>query len=326
MPLKRVLIVNKKIAEAALEVFQNKVEVTVLPYTDDQADDQMVEIKRHIKEVDGMIWNTKHKLTGEILSLAGPQLKAISTVSSGLDHVDLEEVRSRGILLGNSPMGNASVADVAVGLLIATARRFKEGADEVLTGEWKVGIQWTLGQDISGSTVGIVGLGGIGQAVARRLRGFEVARILYSGTRDKPEAKELSAERVPLEHLLKESDFVFLSCPLTQETRHLIDADSLRVMKRNSILINVARGGLVDHEALYEALKEQRIYAAGLDVTEPEPLPKHHKLLTLPNCYVLPHIGPATVTTRSKMASIAAKNIVAALEGKPMECPVVQYK
>ncbi|KAJ2940436.1 hypothetical protein O0L34_g118 [Tuta absoluta] len=325
MLLKRVLIVSKMFPEAGLEVLKNKVEVIKLPYTEDHAD-SVVEIKRHIRGVDGVIWNTMQKLTGEILNLAGPQLKAITTVSSGVDHVDVEEVRSRGILLGNVPtVQDGAVADVAVGLLIVTARRFREGANEVLLGEWKVGVQWTLGQDISGSTVGIVGLGGIGQAVARRLRGLEVARILYSGRRDKPEAKELSAERVPLEQLLRESDFVFLSCPLTQETRHLINADSLRVMKRNSVLINVARGGLVDQDALYEALKEQRIYAAGLDVTSPEPLPKHHKLLTLPNCYILPHIGTATISTRNKMASIAARNIVAGLEGKPMEYPVVQY-
>ncbi|KAI5637771.1 d-isomer specific 2-hydroxyacid dehydrogenase, NAD binding domain-containing protein [Phthorimaea operculella] len=326
MLLKRVLIVSKKFSDAGLDVLKNKVEVTILPYTDDHAD-SLVAIKRHIKGVDGVIWNTTHKLTGEILSLSGPQLKAISTVSSGVDHVDLEEVRSRGILLGNVPrVQDGTVADVAVGLLIATtARRFREGADEVLAGEWKVGVQWMLGQDISGSTVGIVGLGGIGQAVSRRLKAFEVDRILYTGRRDKPEAKALSAERVSLEQLLRESDFVILSCPLTEETRHLINADSLRVMKRTSVLINIARGGLIDHDALYEALKEQRIFAAGLDVTSPEPLPKHHKLLTLPNCYVLPHIGTATISTRSKMASIAARNIVAGLEGKPMECPVVQY-
>lgn len=321
MSLKRVLIVNKSFPVAGLELLKNKVEAVVLPHLDYEAD-SLPTIKNNLQGVDAIIWNTKHKLTGELLALAGPQLKAVSTMASGIDHIDVAEIKKRNIPLGNTPQVlDDAVADITVGLVIAAARRFKEAVQELEAGEWKYGVQWMVGQDISGSTVGIVGFGGIGQAVLRRLRGFDVAKFLYSGRSDKPEAKALGAERVPLDQLLRESDYVILSCPLTKETRHLINADSLKTMKKTAIVVNIGRGELIDQEALYDALKEKQIFAAGLDVTTPEPLRNDHPLVSLPNCYILPHMGSATVETRNKMASISAKNVLLALEGKPMLFP-----
>ncbi|CAH0755959.1 unnamed protein product [Diatraea saccharalis] len=243
-------------------------------------------------------------------------------MSSGLDHIRVEELKKRGIALGNCPhvLDNA-VADIAVGLLIGAARKFKAGIRELESGQWKYGVQWSTGLDIAGSTVGIIGLGGIGQAIVRRLKGFDVARFLYSGRSDKPQAKALGAERVPLEHLLKESNYVVLACPLTNETQNLINADTLKLMKKNSVLVNIGRGGLIDQNALYDALKGNHIFAAGLDVVTPEPLPKDHPLISLPNCFILPHLGSATIETRNAMASIAANNILLALEGKSMLFP-----
>nr|XP_021186133.2 glyoxylate reductase/hydroxypyruvate reductase [Helicoverpa armigera] len=321
MSLKRVLIVNKSFPLAGLELLKNKVEAVVLPHLDYEPE-SLPTIKKNLKGIDGLIWNTKHKLTGELLDLAGPQLKSVTTMASGIDHIDVPELKKRGVPLGNTPQVlDDAVADITVGLLIAAARRFKEGVQELEAGEWKYGVQWMVGQDIAGSTVGIVGFGGIGQAVLRRLRGFDVARFIYSGRTDKPQAKTLGAERVPVEQLLKESDYVILACPLSKETKHMINADSLKTMKKTAVVVNIGRGELIDQEALYTALKEKQIFAAGLDVVTPEPIGKDHPLVSLPNCYIIPHMGSATVETRNKMASISAKNVLLGLEGKPMLFP-----
>lgn len=321
MSLKRVLIVNKSFPLAGLELLKNKVEAVVIPHLDYEPE-SLPTIKKNLKGIDGLIWNTKHKLTGELLDLAGPQLKSVTTMASGIDHIDVPELKKRGIPLGNTPQVlDDAVADITVGLLIAAARRFKEGVQELEAGEWKYGVQWMVGQDIAGSTVGIVGFGGIGQAVLRRLRGFDVARFIYSGRTDKPQAKTLGAERVPVEQLLKESDYVILACPLSKETKHMINVDSLKTMKKTAVVVNIGRGELIDQEALYTALKEKQIFAAGLDVVTPEPIGKDHPLVSLPNCYIIPHMGSATVETRNKMASISAKNVLLGLEGKPMLFP-----
>ncbi|XP_075980124.1 glyoxylate reductase/hydroxypyruvate reductase-like [Anticarsia gemmatalis] len=322
MSLKRVLIVNNTYPAAGLELLNEKVQATVLPYAEYEPE-SLPTIEKTIPGYDALIWNTRHKLTAKILDLAGPQLKVVSAMASGTDHIDVEELKRRGIVLGNTPkvLDNA-VADITVGLMIAAARRFKDGVHDLESGNWKYGVQWCLGQDIAGSTVGIVGFGGIGQALVRRLRGFDVARFIYSGRTDKPEAKELGVERVPLEQLLKESDYVCLCCPLTPETRHLINADTLKLMKNTSVLVNIARGEVVDQTALYNALKDKQIFAAGLDVVTPEPLPKDHPLVSLPNCYILPHMGSATIKTRDDMATIAAQNVLLGLDGKPMLFPM----
>ncbi|CAH0725534.1 unnamed protein product, partial [Brenthis ino] len=323
MSLKRVLIVNKTFPAAGIEMLKQELEPVVLPVLEYEPD-CITKIKNSITQgYDGLIWNTKHRLTGEILDLAGPRLKAVTTTASGIDHIDTVELKKRGLVLGNTlqVLDNA-VADIAVGLLICAARRYKEGVRELESGEWKYGVQWRLGQDIAHSTVGVVGLGGIGQAIIKRLKGFDVAKFIYSGRTDKPEAKSLGAERVPLETLLKESDFVILCCPLTKDTKHLINNETLKMMKKTSVLVNIGRGDLIDQRALYNALKEGQIFSAGLDVTTPEPISKDDPIVDLPNCYIIPHLGSATYQTRNAMARLSAENILLALNGKRMKCPI----
>ncbi|XP_050677217.1 glyoxylate reductase/hydroxypyruvate reductase-like [Leptidea sinapis] len=270
-----------------------------------------------------LIWVSHHQITKELLDKAGPQLKIVSTASAGYNNCNLPELKARGIKLTNTPdVLSAAVGEIAVSLMIAAARRFTENLDQVRRGEWEIGFQKVLGQDLRGSTVGIVGFGGIGQATAKRLAGFEVGKFIYTGHNEKPQAKEFNAQLVPLDELLAESDFILLSAPLTDETRHMINKTTLAKMKKNAIVVNVGRGDLINQDDLYDALKNNQIYAAGLDVTTPEPLPKDHKLFTLSNLFVLPHIGSATVRTRNDMAILAANNVINALYGKPLLTPV----
>lgn len=191
----------------------------------------------------------------------------------------------------------------------------------VKSGEWSTWRPfWMCGRGLANSTVGIVGLGRIGFAVARRLRPFAIARILYAGHREKPYAADVTAEFVPLDTLLAQSDFVIASCPMSPETNNLFSASSFSRMKRTSIFINTSRGGVVNQPDLYEALKTGVIAAAGLDVTTPEPLPVNSELLTLDNCVILPHIGSATIETRTAMSVLTARNILSALSGQPVPC------
>ena len=177
---------------------------------------------------------------------------------------------------------------------------------------------WMCGPTLTGSTVGIVGLGRIGAAVAERLRPFGISRILYHNRTKSSIEEKIGAERVPFEELLQKSDFVFATCALTSDTRELFNEHAFSLMKPTSVFINTSRGGVVDQQALYNALKTNKIFAAGLDVTTPEPLPTDSPLLTLSNCVVVPHIGSATTETRSHMAELCARNIIAALKGDKM--------
>jgi glyoxylate reductase len=244
---------------------------------------------------------------------AAPGLRAIANMAVGTDNIDLEAAAARGIPVGNTPdVLTDATADIAFALLLALARRIVPGAAAVRAGEWKT---WEpagdLGADLSGATLGIVGWGRIGQAVARRAEGFGMD-IVHSSR----------SSGVPLPDLLARADFVSLHTPLTPETRGLIDAAALERMKPTALLINTARGGVVDQDALRSALHAGTIAGAALDVTEPEPLPPDHPLLDAPNLLVVPHVGSATVRTRAKMAAMAVENLLAALDGRPMPHPV----
>ncbi|MEN3011122.1 MAG: D-glycerate dehydrogenase [Candidatus Bipolaricaulaceae bacterium] len=247
-----------------------------------------------------------------------PRLRVVANLGVGVDNIDVAAATRRGVLVTNTPgVLTEATADLAWALLLAVARRLVE-ADQDLRREGFPG--WTfvpkhLGLDVYGRTLGVVGFGRIGQAVARRARGFGMTLLYYSRTR-KPEAEEaLGARFVPLEELLRESDFVVLCVPLTPETRRLIGARELALMKREAILVNVARGPVVDEAALAAALKEGRIWGAGLDVFEREP-EVHPELLKLRNVVLTPHIGSATWATRRRMAALAVDNVLAALAGR----------
>ncbi len=272
----------------------------------------------------GILCLINDRIDAELLDAAGPSLRVVSTLSVGYDHIDVAACRARGVAVGNTPgVLTETTADLTLALLLATARRLPEALAAVRDGSWGAWQpEWLTGRDLHGSTVGIVGLGRIGMAVARRLRGFG-CRLLYSGPRPKPEqAAQVDASYLPLESLLAESNFVTLHCPLNEQTRHLINARTLRLMARDAILVNTTRGGVVDQDALFAALRDGTIAAAGLDVTSPEPLPTDHPLLTLPNCVILPHIGSASQATRLRMALMAADNLIAGLRGAPLPHPV----
>ncbi len=278
-----------------------------------------------VRGVDGLYCLITDRVDEALLTAAGSQLRVVSTMSVGYDHIDVAACAARGIAVGNTPdVLTGTTADLTIALLLATARRLPEAIDAVKQGAWPAWRpEWMTGVDLFERTVGIVGLGRIGAAVAKRLTGFD-CRLLYTGPRPKPEtAAPLGASYVSMDELLAESDFVSIHCPLSQATKHLFDAGAFRKMKPTAALINTSRGGVVDQEALYAALARGEIWAAGLDVTTPEPLPPDHPLLTLPNCVVTPHIGSASVATRRKMALMAADNLLAGVAGEPLPHAVI---
>jgi len=253
-----------------------------------------------------------------------PGLRVISQCAVGYDNVDVAAAAARGIVVGNTPgVLTETTADFAFALLMAAGRRVVEGMDYVRAGRWRTwGLTVLLGHDIHGATLGVIGMGRIGAAVARRARGFDMRILYHDQVRRAALEVELGMTYVTLEELLEESDFVTLHVNLTPETEGLIAAAELARMKRTAVLVNTSRGPVVDPEALYHALRDGEIAAAALDVTEPEPLPADHKLLTLPNLIVAPHIASASAATRERMALMAAENLEAGLSGRPLPYPV----
>lgn len=257
----------------------------------------------------------------EVLLDSAPRLRVVSQMAVGVDNIDVASCTARRIPVGHTPdVLTETTADTALALLLASLRRIPEGQDLVRAGHWR---QWSLdlltGEDLHGSTVGIIGLGRIGEAIARRLAGFGV-RMLYSGPSRKASLEsELKIGYREVGELLAESDHVILSASLNPSTRRLIDEAALNAMKSGATLVNIARGGLVDHDALASALASGRIGRAALDVTDPEPIPADHPLVSMPNCIVIPHIGSASVRTRLAMATRAVENLAAGLEGRPLQ-------
>ena len=268
----------------------------------------------HVRGVDGLLCLLTEKIDGELMDAAGPQLKVISSMSVGVDHIDVAAATARGIPVGNTPgVLTDATADQAFALLLAAARRVTEAERFLRAGKW---VTWQpsllLGADLVGATLGIVGFGRIGQTIAKRAQGFDL-RVLYHSPNAQP---AYGAKPVDLDTLLRESDFVSINVPLKAETRHLVNADFLAKMKPNAILVNTARGGVLDQTALYDALKSKRIFAAALDVTDPEPLPMDCPLLELENCIIVPHLGSASQKTRDMMSLLAAQNLIAGLRGE----------
>lgn len=240
---------------------------------------------------------------------------------SRYDHIDVAECKKRGIRIGYTPdVLTDATAELTVALLLATSRRLIEANKEVSNGGWKAWApNWMCGQGLKDSTVGIVGFGRIGQEVARRIQPFKPTKLVYSNRSDRSaEAATIGAERVTFDQLISTCDFIILTCALTPETTNLINSSTIDKMKTNAIIVNTSRGGIINQTDLYEALKNNRIRAAGLDVTTPEPLPLDSPLLTLNNVVILPHIGSADIDTRIEMSRITACNILAGLKGVKM--------
>lgn len=272
-----------------------------------------------VRGVEGILSLLNDRIDGEVMDAAGGGLKIISNYAVGFDNVDVNAATARGILVGNTPgVLTETTADLAFALLMAAARRLMEGVDYIRRGGWETFEPMTLlGRDIYGATLGIVGMGRIGRAVARRARGFDMEVLYHNRGGGTAAGGDGGAKRCEtLDELLEKSDFVSLHVPLTTGTRHLIDRAALGKMKKTAVLVNTARGPVVDTEALYEALRDGVIAYAALDVTDPEPLPRDHKLLELPNCLVVPHVGSASVATRERMAVMAADNLIAAVRGE----------
>ena len=280
---------------------------------------------KDVRGIEGLLSLLTDRIDAAVMDAAGPQLKVISNYAVGYNNIDVDAATARGIAVGNTPgVLTDTTADFAFALLMSAARRVVEGADFVRAGKWKTwGPTLLLGQDIHHATLGLIGFGRIGKGVARRATGFDM-RILYHDPfcPDDPLAREIGARDVDLDTLYAESDFVSLHVPLTPQTHHLIDAEALHKMKSTAILINTSRGPVVDADALYQALKSGDIAYAALDVTEPEPINAGNPLLTLPNCVIVPHIASASVATRSRMAVIAAKNLIAGVRGEPLPAGV----
>jgi glyoxylate reductase len=272
------------------------------------------ELLKRVQRVDGILSLLTDKIDGEVMDATGKQLKVISNHAVGFDNVDIQAATDRKIPVGNTPdVLTDATADFAFTLMMAAGRRLIEADRYVRDGKWKTwGPLLLLGTEMKGTTLGLVGFGRIGKAMARRAMGFDM-RVIYYDPADK--STEFNATGVDLETLLEESDFISLHTPLTAATRHLINSEALSKMKPNAVLINTSRGPVVDLDALYEALKEHRIFAAGLDVTEPEPLPMNSPLLTLDNLVIAPHIASAGKVTRDKMSWMAAQNLISGLKG-----------
>lgn len=267
-----------------------------------------------IADARGLLSMLTDRIDEELLD-RGRRLEVVSQMAVGVDNIDVEACRSRGVVIGHTPnVLTETVADSAFALLAAVVRRLPEGEREVRSGAWGPWEPFHLaGGDLHGTTLGIVGMGRIGQAVARRAVGFDM-EVLYSS----PNAKEVDAERVDLPDLLSRSDHVVICTRLDETTRGLVSTDQLAAMKPTAYLVNVARGPVVDTEALVAALSQGQIAGAALDVTDPEPLPADHALLDFENCLVVPHIASASARTRMAMSSLAVDNLLAGLRGEPL--------
>ncbi|ACS34369.1 glyoxylate reductase [Thermococcus gammatolerans] len=315
--MKPKVFITRAIPENGIDMLREHFEVEVWPEEREIPREVLLE---KVRDVDALVTMLSERIDGEVFDNA-PRLRIVANYAVGYDNVDVEEATRRGIYVTNTPdvLTNAT-ADFAWTLLLATARRLIEADSFTRSGEWKrKGIAWHplmfLGHDVYGKTIGIIGFGRIGQAVARRAKGFGMRILYYSRTR-KPEAEEeLKAEFKPLEELLKESDFVVLAVPLTKETYHMIGERELKLMKPTAILVNIARGKVVDTEALIKALKEGWIAGAGLDVFEEEPY-YNEELFSLKNVILAPHIGSATFGAREGMAELVARNLIAFKNGE----------
>jgi len=315
MPKPKVYI-TRELPERGLNVIKKYFDAEVWP---DYAPPPKKVIIEKVKNVDALVPLLSDKIDAEVFN-AAPKLKIVSQLAVGFDNIDLAEATKRGIYVTNTPeVLTDTTADFAWALLMAVARRVAEADRYVRGGQWKVAWHPAMlsGRDVHGATIGIVGAGRIGYAVAKRAKGFDMNILFYDVDPARTEIeKNLGGKKVDLDTLLRESDFVTLHPPLMKETHHLINAEKLKLMKKTAYLINNSRGPVIDQNALYEALKKGQIAGAGLDVFEQEPIPLDSPLLKLENVVVAPHISSASLETRSKMSEMVADNLVAFFQGK----------
>ena len=313
------VFVTRKMAPAALERLGQHCDMEVW---DDFLPPDYALIREKAGELAGLLCLLTDRVDPPLMD-AAPNLKVISNMAVGFDNIDIDAASQRGIPVGNTPdVLTETTADFAFALLMAVARRIPEGRQYVQDGKWRTWHPTVLsGQDVFGATLGIIGSGRIGAAVAKRALGFNM-RLLVNSLETEEEIRQLGGEKVGLDELLAQSDFVSMHVPLTDETHHMISERELALMKPTAILVNTARGSVLDPKALYAALRDGEILAAGLDVTDPEPIPLDDPLLSLDNCVIVPHIASASVATRTKMAEMAVDNVIAGLRGERLPTPV----
>jgi glyoxylate reductase len=314
------IFVTRQLPGPALDQLSEQHELEIWP---ERLPPSYEQLTQHVYTADALLSTISDRVDAPLIDGA-TNLKAIANYAVGYDNVDVDAATRRGIPVGNTPdVLTDATADLAFTLLLAAARRLPEAAATVRDGTWDT---WDptglLGRSVNGKTLGIIGAGRIGQAVARRATGFEM-EVLVAGraNHDKGDDQQQNGRTHILE-LLQRSDFISIHCPLTEQTRHLIDSEALRLMKPTAILVNTARGPIVDQAALATALRDGQIAGAALDVTDPEPLPADDPLLKAPNLIVAPHIGSATHEAREQMTQLSVDNLLAALNGDPMPNPV----
>jgi len=315
------IVVTRRIPEPAVEVLKEAGDVWVSP---DDRPLEVAELHDAIKGADVVVTLLHDKVDDGFLDAAGDQLKAVCNVAVGFDNIDVPAATKRGVLVTNTPaVLTEATADLAMTLILAVTRRIGEGERLIRAREpWSWHMFMLLGTGLQGKTLGVVGMGAIGQSLARRAKAFGMD-IVYSDARRAPAEveQELGARRVELDELLRTADVVSIHAPLMDETRHLINADTLALMKESAYLVNSARGPIVDEAALVDALRDGKIAGAGLDVYEHEPK-THPGLIDLDNVVLLPHLGSATIETRTAMGVLAAENAVLALRGERPKTPV----
>ncbi|XP_053379359.1 glyoxylate reductase/hydroxypyruvate reductase-like [Mercenaria mercenaria] len=310
MCIQRKVFVTRRVPQPGIELLEGagcKVE-----FWDSDEAIPREELIRGISGAHALFCMLTDTIDGEVLDAAGPNLQVVGTMSVGYEHIDLEACRARDVRVCNTPnVSTDSVAELTVALLLLTARRLLEGVQAVKDGQWgKWKPMWLCGMELPQKTVGILGLGRIGYGVARRLKPFGVKNIVYHDVCRVGYADDIGASFVEFDKLLAESDVICICCNLTPQTKHRFNKSAFKKMKSHAILVNSGRGGVIKHDDLLEALTSGEIAAAGLDVTEPEPLPADHPLVHQPNCIVLPHMGSNTWDSRNSMSETTANNIL----------------
>ncbi|GMO00332.1 2-hydroxyacid dehydrogenase [Parageobacillus thermoglucosidasius] len=312
------VFITRKLPDHIVAPIKEIAEVAMWPYDDIQVPRDV--LMNEAKKADALLTMVSDVVDEEILE-AGKSLKVVANMGVGFDNIDIPAATKHGIAVCNTPdVLTDTTADLTFALLLATARRVVEAAQWIKEGKWKSWSPFLLaGADVHHKTIGIVGMGKIGQAVAKRAAGFDMNILYHNRSRNKEAEQRLGATYCSFDELLEAADFVVCLTPLTKETRHMFNSEAFRKMKRSAIFINASRGAVVDEQALYAALVNGEIAAAGLDVFEHEPIGASHPLLTLTNVVALPHIGSATKETRTKMMELCCQNIIAVLEGKRPE-------
>lgn len=321
---KKIFVTRPNFPEIGIRRLKDKFNVDLSPYFTAVPEDYLLS---HIKGSSALFCISTDKITKKVIDAAGPELKVIATFSLGFEHIDVEECKKRNIRVCNAPnpISVSVVAEFTVGLLLAVARKIVDSSGAIRRGEWTQvwTPDWYVGRGLTKSTVGIVGMGRIGRAVLERVLPFGISKAYYFDVfHPIPEAESLGASYLPFDDLLSQSDFVIVTCNLTEQSRGLFDSRAFSLMKPTSVFINTSRGGVVDQDALLNALKNKEIKAAGIDVMYPEPLPPDHELANLPNIVITPHIAAAEEAAMERLSILTAENIISVLEGKEPLTPV----